>query len=230
MRGVSLSDSDFPPFAPAFIVGLKAEARLIGTHGAVGIGIAAASHLAARGAAALISFGLAGGLDPALSPGAIVIPRVILGAEGERFSADPQWITALGGATAEAMLDSPHIVARAAEKARLFATTNAAALDMESGAVARAARAAGLPFAVLRAVCDPAAHDLPPAALTALDQRGAIGLARVIASVVARPAQIASLLTLARDAAVARRALRQALARIAWPQVAWPPAGASTPR
>jgi len=214
---VSPSDSDFSFTSPVFIVGLQAEARLVRAFGPVGIGVHAAAEMAARGAAALISCGLAGGLDPALSPGAIIIPRVVLGAEGERFAADPRLIAGLGGATAEALLDVPRVIARAAEKARLFATTNAAALDMESGAVARAARARGIPFAVLRAVCDPATRDLPPAALTALDQRGAIGLARVLASLLAQPRQIIGLLALARDAAAARSALRQALAGFSFP-------------
>ncbi|MBN8903066.1 MAG: hypothetical protein J0H57_18715, partial [Rhodospirillales bacterium] len=46
-----------------------------------------------------------------------------------------------------------------------------------------------------------------PAALAALDRSGAVGLARVIGSVLTRPGQLPALLTLARDAAAARRAL-----------------------
>ncbi|OJW26043.1 MAG: hypothetical protein BGO51_08200 [Rhodospirillales bacterium 69-11] len=99
------------------------------------------------------------------------------------------------------------IVATAADKRALHAATGAHVVDLESGAVAQAATAAGLPFAILRAVCDPAERDLPPAALAALDRSGAIGLARVIGSVLTRPGQLPALLTLARDAAAARRAL-----------------------
>ena len=99
-------------------------------------------------------------------------------------------------------------VAETAEtKHRLWATTGAATLDLESGAVARVATLHGLPFAVLRVICDPAERDLPPAALAALDASGAIGLARVAGSVTARPGQIPALLRLAADATAARRAL-----------------------
>jgi adenosylhomocysteine nucleosidase len=67
-----------------------------------------------------------------------------------------------------------------------------------------------LPFAVLRAVCDPAQRGLPPAALATLDAGGGIRFARVLGSVAARPWQIPALLRLALDAALARRALMRA--------------------
>ena len=73
----------------------------------------------------------------------------------------------------------------------------------------------GLPFAVLRVICDPAERDLPPAALAALDASGAIGLARVVRSVIGRPGQLPALLRLAADAAAARRALARRVAAIA---------------
>ena len=80
-------------------------------------------------------------------------------------------------------------------------------LDLESGAVARIAQAYELPFVVVRAICDPAERDLPPAALVALDPDGEIGLLPVMRSLMRQPGQIIELLTLARDAALARRAL-----------------------
>ena len=73
--------------------------------------------------------------------------------------------------------------------------------------MARVAARHHLPFAVLRAICDPAERDLPPAALVALDQAGAIGLWRVLVSLARAPQQLPGLLALARDAAAARRAL-----------------------
>jgi adenosylhomocysteine nucleosidase len=88
------------------------------------------------------------------------------------------------------------------------------AVDLETGAVARVAAAHGLPFAVLRAICDPAERDLPPAALVALNARGAIGLARVAGSLIAWPGQVPALLRLAADAAAARRSLARRVAAI----------------
>jgi adenosylhomocysteine nucleosidase len=89
----------------------------------------------------------------------------------------------------------------------LSARTGASAVDLESGAVARVAARHRLPFAVLRAVCDPAQRSLPPAALAALNSEGAIRTLSVLGSIVARPWQIPALLRLALDAALARHAL-----------------------
>ena len=199
---------------PGIVVGLAAEARLargLGCAAAIGGGTEAgaeqaAARLIAGGATALISFGLAGGLDPALRPGTIIVPAAVF-ADGTTLATDPGLNARLGGTTAHLLLATAQVLATAAEKQARWTDTGAAAADMESGAVARAAAGHGLPFAVLRAICDPAERDLPPAALAALNHRGAIGLGRVAASVARHPAQIPALLALARDAAAARRAL-----------------------
>jgi len=196
------------------VVGLAAEARLarpLGLSVAIGGGTdagaeAAAARLIRGGATGLISFGLAGGLDPALRPGAIVVPRAII-TDGRTIATDLALSAALGGPTPHMVLGADTIAADAETKRRLRAETGAEAIDLESGAVARMADAHGLPCAAIRVVCDPAERTLPPAALAALNASGAIGLGRVLASVAARPAQLPALLALAADAARARRAL-----------------------
>ena len=192
------------------VVGLTAEARIARrcfTRVEIGGGTAAGAEAAARrligqGAQALVSFGLAGGLDPMLRPGSVVIPDEVL-TEGRVLATDPDLNEQLGGATGHTLLGAAGIAATADAKRHLFIATGCAAVDLESGAVARA----GLPFAVLRAICDPAERDLPPAVLCALSGAGAIGLLRVIGSAIARPGQMPALLALGRDAAAARRAL-----------------------
>jgi adenosylhomocysteine nucleosidase len=215
------------------VVGLAVEARIarrLGLPVAIGGGTAPGAEAAARrlvqaGATGLISFGLAGGLDPGLRPGTVLIAAEVLcqrdrDARTEtngmaramcRFATDPRLSSRLGGVTGHVVLGADMIVADADAKRALQRATGAAAVDLESGSVARVAAEHGLPFAVLRAICDPAQRDLPPAALIALDQHGAIGLARVLWSVLAHPAQVPALLVLAADAAAARRALRDAV-------------------
>ena len=195
------------------VVGLAAEARIaarLGIRVAVGGGTAAGAARAAEAlvpnVSALISFGLAGGLDPALPPGALLVPSLVL-ADGEQWATDPALCTRLCGPTPGALFGDGAILATAAAKAAMHARTGAAAVDLESAAVARAAARHGLPFAVLRAVCDPAMRDLPRAALIALDGQGRIGALRVAAAILARPGQIPALIALGRDAARARRAL-----------------------
>ncbi len=201
------------------VVGLAAEARTarrLGHTVAIGGGGAAGAEQAARrlvagGATALLSFGLCGGLDPALRPGALLIPRAVLDG-ATRYAADPALAARFGGITPHLLLGGTQVAATAAEKRQLWDATGAAAIDLESGAVARVAAASGLPFAVVRAVCDSAGQDLPPAALIALDAKGAIGLTRLLASLAARPGQLPALLALARCAAAARRSLLRAVA------------------
>ncbi len=205
----------------AFVVGLKAEARLL--TGAVHVGggdAAGAARAAARaietGATALVSFGLAGGLSPSLRPGALVVPGCVLW-QGRRYRTDAALNAALGGVSGEMLLAERSVIAGAAAKAEAYRDSGADAVDLESGAVAEAASLAGLPFAALRAVCDPAWRSLPPASLLALDGAGAIGLGRVFRSVAQDPSQIGALLTLARDAASARRALAQRISGLQRP-------------
>ena len=196
------------------VTGLTAEARLarpLGRALAGGGGPegaeAAAERLAGQGVEGLLSFGLAGGLDPALRAGDIVVPHGVR--EGEQLIATDPRLSARFGPPGGVLLAGSAVVAEAAEKARLFAMTGAIAIDLESGAVGRVAARHGLPFAVLRAICDPAGRTLPPAALVALDAAGAIGLLRVLASVARHPGQVPALIALGRDAAAARAALRR---------------------
>jgi adenosylhomocysteine nucleosidase len=192
-----------------FVTGLRAEARLLaGASIAIGGGTpvgarAAAERLVAGGAGALVSFGLAGGLDPALAAGVIVVPRAVL-VDGVHHETAPGLV---GGITHDLIVQTDRVLATVAQKRAVFAATGAVAVDLESGAVAQVAATHGLPFAVLRAICDPAGRDLPPAALAALDTAGAIGLLRVLTSLLRHPLQLPALLRLAGDAALARRAL-----------------------
>ena len=200
--------------AAGFVTGLAAEARIAArlgrarAGGGTGAGAeAAAEGLVRDGASALVSFGLCGGLDPALRPGAIVIAERVL-AGGGSYDADVALAAALGGLTALLVAAEPGVVTSAAAKRALFAQTGAVAVDLESGAVARVAARHGLPFAVLRAVCDPAEMTLPRLALAALDADGRIRPGRVAWALLRAPGDLPRLLHLARAAALARAALR----------------------
>lgn len=170
----------------------------------------ASQTLVGQGAQALVSFGLAGGLAPYLQPGDLLIPEHIID-EGDQFACDPMLLAWLGGANITRMIAGRDIIATKSEKAKLYKATNAAAVDLESGAVARVACAHHLPFVVLRAVADPADRTIPDAALHALNVNGQIALPSILLSVLKNPAQIPSLIALGRDAARAKTALAQKL-------------------
>jgi adenosylhomocysteine nucleosidase len=201
--------------SPAFLVGFAAEAniaRRLGWKVAIGGGSTEGAARAVRqliesGATGVVSFGLAGGLDPGLPAGTLIVANEVV-AGGQIWPTNALLSAQLGGATGHRCLGLDRIVDSPAEKRRLGCETGAAAVDMESGAVAATASAMDVPFAVLRAICDPADTALPPAALVALDSAGRIAPAPLAWSILTHPWQIGALLALARDAATARRALR----------------------
>ena len=204
------------------VVGLEAEARIarrLGLPVEIGGGDAAGAEAATRrliaaGARGLISFGLCGGLDPDLKAGDLLVPGEILCEDGERFETDSELNFYLGGATPHVVLGAGGLLSRASAKLRRWQTTGASAVDLESGAVARAAVRHGVPHACLRAVCDAAGDSLPPAAITALDPSGRIRIAAVAWSVLSHPGQILALIGLAAKAGLARRALGQRVSKV----------------
>jgi adenosylhomocysteine nucleosidase len=204
------------------VVGLAFEAHLarrLGWPVAIGGGTSdgatqAAQRLVDAGATALLSLGIAGALDPSLRPGAVLIPATVVSGT-QRHSANRVLAERLGGTTWHIIVGADAVVPTPQQKARLREQTGAAALDMESGAVARVAAASGLPFAVLRVICDPAERTLPPAALIAPDAHGSIRVRRVCHSLIVQPGQLPALIALAIDAAKARRALATHIRRLA---------------
>jgi adenosylhomocysteine nucleosidase len=163
---------------------------------------------------AVISFGIAGGLDVALLPGAVILGSGVVSGD-TRWPGDPaimrRWARLFehGGvpvvmaevAGAESPLLNPM------DKSALRAATGAAAVDMESHVAAAFAAARGLPFAALRVVCDPAGRALPSLAAKALRPDGGLDLPAILGSLARQPAQLAALPRLARDASAAFAAL-----------------------
>jgi len=222
-----VSDGAEPEKTLGVLVGLEVEAslarRLPGSCVAVSaarpdLAAVAARHLAESGCRALLSFGLAGGLDPALRPGSIVLPEEVVGAGGS-WRPDPTLRALLarqlqGGAGGRLYASTFPIVSRAA-KAKLFGQTAACAVDMESGILAEAAEARGLPFLVLRVIADPASRGLPSAVLTALDEAGKTKMGLLCWSLLRRPRELPEFLALARDGRKALNRLARLVAR--WP-------------
>ncbi len=170
----------------------------------------AAERLVSRGATALLSFGLCGGLDPHLRSGDLIVPLLIVETGGS-YPTDGSLSDSLAAPIHGVLFASETILGSREAKQRLFRSTQASGVDLESGAMARVAMRHGLPFAALRAVCDTAADTLPPAALVPLGKGGRVALGGVLRSVARRPSQIPELIKLSRNAASARAALVNAV-------------------
>ena len=80
---------------------------------------------------------------------------------------------------------------------------------MESLTAGRYALEREAPFAILRAVADPADRDLPPLVLKAVDSDGRINVAGLILELIRSPGQFPGLSAAARDSQAAFRALNR---------------------
>jgi hopanoid-associated phosphorylase len=163
----------------------------------------------------VISFGVAGGLDPSLKTGDVVVATEVM-------AGDTRWLAGLS--LTEAQIASialgrrrvvrgllagvEELVAASACKAALHSETGAAAVDMESHIAAAYAAEAGIPFAALRVISDPAHRALPVVARKAIKPNGDLDLVRIMGSVVRNPRSLRALVSTGIDFNRALRSLR----------------------
>lgn len=183
-----------------------------------GMGPAAATNgaesLVAAGADALVSWGLAGGLDPQLPAGKIFLPSEIATPGGASLASDVLWRERLAAElTGFAPLSSGRLVTVAAAvttvagKAALFESSGAAAVDMESAAIAQVAHGRTLPFLAVRVIVDRAGDVLPDTFVAAIDASGEFSVWRLLAQLARSPGELSALLQLAHTFQQANRAL-----------------------
>ncbi len=189
----------------------------------------AARSLADAGAVRLLSFGMAGGLDPTLSAGSVVVPTEVISLSGMRFTTSAQWREQLCLGLADprppaggVLLSSATPVDAVADKAALFQETGAVAVDMESLGVAEVAAARGLPFMAVRVIVD-TAGDVLPRAVVAASQAGQVSIRRLLGGLALAPLDWVAMIRLARRHRAALRSL-SAVASACFP--APPAAGA----
>lgn len=211
----------------AAVTGLEAEARIARLAGLVARPSGAiatqttaiAEALLREGAEALLSFGIAGALSPALRPGQLLLPRRVIDGRGARYPVDASLHSRARVALHRAgliveeedILGAAVAAASPARKAELLGTTGAVGIDLESHLVAQAAWLARKPFLVLRAVADPSTRALPSTAVNGLTPDGKPAVGRVLLSLAIQPWQLPALLRLAGDTRRALDALGSAL-------------------
>jgi hopanoid-associated phosphorylase len=163
-------------------------------------------------AAGLISFGVAGGLDPARRPGDWIVASSIV-TEAGRYATDERWSrqlhAALPGACSADIFGLDVPVASPAAKLALGRAHGAAAVDTESHVVAAEATRHGIPFVAARVVLDAAWRALPPAALVPLRSDGDPDIVGIARAVLGAPSQLIDLGKVTADAIRAWSALRR---------------------
>lgn len=182
----------------------------------------AATELLDRGVTALVSFGVAGALDPDLRPGDLIVPESIYTGEAlksdeeERLSypvsADwrhrllellPPHLSVTGGS----MVASPGVLTTAKAKLELGAATGACAVDMESFAIAEVAARAKVPFIAIRAITDPVEFSPPPVLLHAVQPEGSVKIMMLLMLLFQRRVSIDTLIRLGKEVRAARSTL-----------------------
>lgn len=208
------------------VVGMASEARVLRRCAGVRVACSGADAARARrlvtglldGCDAIASFGLAGGLDPALPSGSLCLPEAVMTPAGVRIPVDADWrarlIDALGTpeASTPLLIGLNEPVATPARKRALFAGTGAAAIDMESHAVAQAAHGRGVPFLVIRAVADAADRGLPPWLGGVIGEHGRPRIGALLAGLARNPGDLAALIRLGGDARRGLSTLRRVAA------------------
>jgi adenosylhomocysteine nucleosidase len=204
------------------VTGLAKEMRLAEGPGLVAIASGgdtgrlrqSLSERSAPGCRAVLSFGIAGGLDPGLTAGDVVIATGIVAGK-KRWPAHPalsdQFAATLlaGGIRSRradiAGVDAPLLTAK--DKSAMRLATGAAAVDMESHVACEFAARHGLVFAAIRIICDPATRTMPAMVANALKPNGDVDHLAVLADLLKKPMQIAALPRLANEARTSFRAL-----------------------
>lgn len=160
--------------------------RIGGTEALVVVGgmgrkrcVQAVHELIRAGAQWIASAGFAGGLDPVAGVGDVIVANRILSYAdpSDVLESDPRLLPAVppsgrfGFVIRHAdLVTVDTVVCAAAEKAAIYRSTGAAAMDMESHAAAQECRRAGIPFIAVRSISDGADENLPeitPALTTA---------------------------------------------------------------
>jgi adenosylhomocysteine nucleosidase len=94
------------------------------------------------------------------------------------------------------LAESGTVLRSSEEKRALVERTGAIAVDMESGAVARAAQGAHAPFMAIRAIADSADMAIPQSSVEAVDEFGELNLLRFLKELIRQPLELFAMIRL----------------------------------
>jgi adenosylhomocysteine nucleosidase len=197
---------------------ILSDGSLVAVSGMGARAAAAAAHsLIEAGVASLMTFGVAGGLDPALSAGTLLLPEQIASPDGRCLSTSEAWCRQLRATLGEktfagTLFTSELPVDSVDAKSRTFTQTGALAVDMESFAVAEVAAEHCIPFVALRAIVDTALDSLPRSVMAASSE-GGVRISKLLVNLARSPQELPALLRLSSRYRLAMRALSFAARR-----------------
>jgi hopanoid-associated phosphorylase len=211
------------------LCGLESEAAIARQIAGASIACAAARpqkarwlarELVKKGATRLMSFGIAGALEPGLPIGSLIIGTQVISVDGT-WDCDGPWISQLSQRMPEAhcgpVWGSETLVPTAVNKLTLYKKSRCLIVDMESQCAAQIASEAKLPLAVIRVVCDNADMDVPQLVMSAIAEDGHISALTALWSVLRNPTQIPDLIRVACGTSKAHRVLKACAPAVAVP-------------
>ena len=181
----------------------------------------AATDLIDLGVTSLVSFGIAGALDPDLKSGDLIFPEIVqtgkIPLEGEESPGYPvslEWRNRVEALLSpnltvvnKPLTTSSGVLTTAKAKLEFGAVTGACAYDMESAAIAEVAAKHEVPFIAIRAITNPVDFSPPPELLNAIQPEGSIKTLHLLSLLYHRSVDVSTLLHLGKEIREARRTL-----------------------
>ncbi len=164
--------------------------------------------LAREKPAFVLTCGFAGGLNPTLATGDVIVSTED-GMLQEKLLAV--------GAKSSVFFCASRIATTVAEKQELRRTTGADAVEMESQAIQTVCREHGIPCATVRVISDPAQVDLPLDFNSLSKADLSLDYGKLLLAVAKSPEKIPALLRLQKNCRFAADKLADTLAKMIWP-------------
>ena len=161
----------------------------------------------------IVSFGIAGGMDPKLRSGSVLLPKAVVTADGAFFQTDDTWRRSVAknwpvAREQSRQLGVNKLIKSTDEKMQLFQATGAHALDMESHVIAAYAKKRGIPFLILRSIADSAKDTVPEIALAGMNKNGRATALSLLRKLIQHPSSLTQVAKLAYSSNTAMRALK----------------------
>jgi adenosylhomocysteine nucleosidase len=165
---------------------------------------------------ALISWGVAGALEPSLKSGDVVFANSVV-TQNRTYQTSHDWNQKIFGhfqntlenVFAEEMTCSNQVCSTIENKKDLLHRTNAKAIDMESAAIAEVAEQNNLNFIVIRAIADEATTSIPDAVINHTNNLGKPDLLKFALSCLSKPSQFKEIMALATGFKTALKSLNK---------------------